>query len=74
MMKRHGDATYLFAVSMRNAPARATFEIPELNGDATAEVLGEARIIPVRNGTLADDFKPYEVHLYRLRSSDGEKP
>jgi len=67
MVKRHAGATYLFAVAMRNAPARAEFTLPGIPARATAEVLGESRRITVQRGRFEDDFKPYEVHLYRIR-------
>jgi hypothetical protein len=67
MTKRSGGATYLFAVGMRNAPARATFEVSGLRDVKTAEVLGEKRRIPVRDGRFEDDFRAYDVHLYRIR-------
>jgi hypothetical protein len=66
MMKQYGDVTYLFAVGMRNAPTQATFEIQGAPEMGFAEVLGEGRGIPVRNGQFEDDFAAYDVHLYRL--------
>jgi hypothetical protein len=66
MVKRHGGAMYVFAVGMRNGPTKAEFEVKELSGDATAEVLGESRTIPLRGGKFEDDFKPYDAHLYRV--------
>lgn len=67
MVKRYGGATYLFAVGMRNAPTRAEFVLKGLPQRATAEVLGENRRVVVRRGQFEEDFKPYEVHLYRIR-------
>jgi hypothetical protein len=67
MVKRHGGATYLFAVGMRNAPARGSFQVHGLPKTATAEVIGEERSVPVNGGRLADEFKTYDVHLYRIR-------
>ena len=67
MMKRRGDETYLFVVSLRNRPTHGSFEIRDLPKDATAEVLGESRSLSVKNRVFADDFEPYAVHLYRLR-------
>ena len=33
-----------------------------------AETLFEAaRELPIREGTLRDTFRPYEVHVYRLK-------
>jgi hypothetical protein len=69
MVKRQGDATYVFAVGMRNQPAQGTIKIVGLANKASAEVLGEARNIAVNGGEFTDDFKPYEVHLYRIKSA-----
>jgi hypothetical protein len=66
MMKRHAGATYVFAVGMRNAPARGSFTIAGMPPVAEAEVLGEDRKVEVREGTFEDAFRPYEVHIYRL--------
>lgn len=66
MAKRHDGATYVFAVGMRNTPTRGTFQVQGLSNTETAEVLGEGRNITVRNGQFEDDFKPYDVHLYRI--------
>jgi hypothetical protein len=67
MMKRRGDETCLFTVSLRNRPTRGSFEIRDLPKDATAEVLGESRSLSVKNRAFADEFEPYAVHLYRVR-------
>ena len=63
--KRQGDSTWIFSVAMRDKAAKAAFAIKGARG--SAEVLGENRKIPVKDGKFEDDFKPYEVHLYRLR-------
>lgn len=68
MMKRHADATYLFAVNMRNRPTRGSFAAREFSANATTTVLGESRNIALRQGEFADDFAAYEVHLYRMTS------
>lgn len=67
MVKRHEGATYLFAVGMRNGPTRGTFEVRGLPKEATAEVIGEGRRLAVQEGRFEDDFRPYDVHLYRIR-------
>ncbi len=64
---RHNGATYVFAVGMRNAPAKGAFEVRGLPATATAEVIGENRHIAVRGGKFEDAFKAYDVHLYRIR-------
>lgn len=66
LMKRFGRATYLFAVNMRNRPARGTFALREAPGGVTVEPLGESRSLAIEGGKFTDDFKPYEVHLYRI--------
>jgi hypothetical protein len=52
---------------MRNAPAHGFFTVRGIRGTPTAEVLGEKRSIPVRDGRFEDEFQPYDVHLYRIR-------
>ena len=60
------DVTYIFAVSMRNQPATATFTCKQ-TAPASAEVLGENRAVAVNGGVFTDAFSPYAAHLYRLR-------
>ena len=66
MLKRRADAAYLFGVNMRNHPTRGSFAGRELSAGASAEVLGESRALKVDSGEFTDDFKAYEVHLYRI--------
>ena len=44
----------------------ATFQLGGLWGDAAAEVLGEKRTLKVAGGKFSDEFKPFDVHLYRI--------
>jgi hypothetical protein len=67
MVKRHGEHLYIFAVGMSNQPARSTFRIGQ-GVKAVVEVLGAGRAIVPRNGEFTDDFKPYDVNLYRMRA------
>ena len=67
MVKRHGGATYVFAVCMRSRPATATFTVKGLADRAAAEVLGEGRRVRVSKGVFQDKFGPYDVHLYKIR-------
>ncbi len=69
MTKRHGDDTYVFAVAMRNRPARATLTVDSLRGTegaATVTVLGEDRTLQAWGGRFEDDFPAYGVRLYRV--------
>ncbi len=65
MVKRQGDATYVFSVAMREQGTKASFVVKGAKG--SAEVIGENRTIPLKDGAFEDEFKPYEVHLYRIR-------
>ena len=65
--KRRDRAGYIFAVSMVNATARASFALPRARPGAVAEVIGENRTIPIADGKFDDSFGPYQVHLYRIR-------
>ena len=67
MAKRYQGDTYVFAVGVRNTPAHGSFEVQGVADDSSmVEVLGEKRTIAIRNGHFEDDFKPCDVHLYRL--------
>jgi hypothetical protein len=66
MVKKEGGAVYVFAVAMRDTAAKGSFVVKGLPAKATAEVVGESRKIDVADGKFADDFKGYEVHLYKI--------
>ncbi|UCC98436.1 MAG: hypothetical protein JSW66_00810 [Phycisphaerales bacterium] len=72
MAKKHGGATYLFAVGMRGGQTTATFAVRGLAGERTVDVLGENRTLASENGVFQDRFADWDVHLYRLRQSAGE--
>lgn len=66
MVKKHNGATYLFAVAMRGDQTTATFTIQDLEGEKSAQVLGENRTLTSKNGIFTDRFAAWDVHLYRL--------
>ena len=66
MTRRDGRTIYVFAVAMRNAPTRGSFEIKSQSVRTTADVIGEQRHIAIKNGRFEDDFRPYDVHLYAI--------
>jgi len=66
MVKRKDDATYLFAVAMREGRTKAQFTVKNLSGDQSIEVLGESRTLTGTGGAFEDDFQPWDVHLYRI--------
>jgi hypothetical protein len=76
MAKSLDGARYVFAVSMRGAPAKASFRLADPAGARQAEVLGERRTLDVKDGTFEDAFDGYAVHLYKipdLRPTPGSK-
>jgi len=66
MLKKYKDATYLFAVAMRDGKTDAIFIINGLDGERKVEVLGENRTLTAKNGVFKDSFNPWDVHLYRI--------
>jgi hypothetical protein len=67
MVKRQGGATYVFAVGLRDGTTAATFTLTGWTGRAEVEVLGEGRRLELRDGAFRDTFRPWDVHLYRIR-------
>jgi hypothetical protein len=65
MLKDYKGAKYLFVAGMSNEATNATLKISGITA-GRAEVLGENRTINVADGQFLDQFKPYEVHLYRI--------
>ncbi|MBN2582040.1 MAG: hypothetical protein JXL80_03160 [Planctomycetes bacterium] len=65
LVKRQGDDVYIFAVAMRDAAAKGTFTVAGATG-GKVEVLGENRTIDLADGKFADEFKGYDVHLYKV--------
>jgi hypothetical protein len=75
LVKRRPEATYVFAVGMRNRATRGSIKVSGLPPASSAEVIGENRILEVVDGQLADDFAAYGVHLYRITASaKGRSP
>ena len=66
MMKRDQESTYVFAVMMRDRSTRAEFAVSALTGVQRVDVLDEDRVLESADGVFADDFEPWDVHLYRI--------
>lgn len=67
MMKQRDAKTYLFAVNMGNQPAKGIFVLrADVKAGKSAEVRYEARSLPISEGQFADEFAPYQVHIYEL--------
>jgi hypothetical protein len=71
MMKEHDGAVYVFAVCLQGKDTRAEFAVRGLTGSRTVTVLDEDRTLESRDGAFADDFEPWDVHLYRI-AADSE--
>ncbi|WP_165252129.1 hypothetical protein [Paludisphaera soli] len=67
VVKRHGDATYVLAASLREAPTEVKIQLPD-RADAKVEVLDESRTLDAPAGGWSDRFTGYQVHLYRVRA------
>jgi hypothetical protein len=65
MTRRGKDATYVFAVAMRDVPADVTFKLAGL-GAKPVEVIGESRKLASKSDEWQDRFDGYGVHLYRI--------
>lgn len=63
MLKEKGDKYYLFTINMKKAPGKLKFTVAGANG-SEAEVYGEGRKVKVVNGSIEEDFKGYEPHIY----------
>jgi hypothetical protein len=66
MAKKHGGATYVFAVAMKPGATEATFALNGLAAGGQVEVLGEDRKITPADGKFGDHFGDWDVHLYRI--------
>ena len=47
-------------------PTKATFTVQNMKGKRTVEVLDENRVLTSTDGVFEDEFRPYDVHLYRI--------
>ena len=68
MVKKHGGATYVFAVAMKPGATEAGFALEGLPAGAQVDVLGENRKIEPAQGKFQDHFADWDVHLYRISS------
>ena len=68
LLKRHDGWCYLFAVNA--APECVSVKLAvEVEEAEPLEVLYENRSCVVSGGSIADDFAPFAVHVYKWRSS-----
>ncbi len=64
MIKQFNDSVYLLTANIDKHPAKVSFNnIPAFS---KAEVMSENKEILIKNGKLTDDYKAFEVHVYKL--------
>jgi len=56
---------YVFAVGMTEETRTVKFALPGVKA-AGAEAIGEDRKVAVKDGGWSEEFKGYEVHLYKI--------
>ena len=66
MVKRLNDRTYVFAVNYDTKPSKVKVSLSESSVSAPVEVLFEERTVAAEKGSWTDEFKPLEVHVYRV--------
>ena len=54
---------------MENKPGHAKLKISGASAGMPVQVIGEDREIRLKDGMLEDNFKGYEVHLYKFSKS-----
>jgi hypothetical protein len=69
-LKKYQNATYIFAVAMRQGATTASFSLDAIDrNNLEIEVIDENRSISTRNSSFRDRFGAWDVHLYRLTPS-----
>jgi len=69
MVKASGAVLYVFAAIARDGTANASFTIAGMTGNASADVVGENRSVPITAGAFTDAFAANDVHVYRIDTS-----
>ena len=64
-VKASSESIHIFAVGMRAERTRKRFRTA-LMAEGSVTVIGENRVLPIKDGAFSDDFDGYEAHLYRI--------
>lgn len=67
MVKKMHGVWYVFAVNSARTPCKGSFRLSGVS-PKSAEVLFEKRTVASNDGSWTDEFKPLEVHVYKLSS------
>jgi hypothetical protein len=65
LAKRHGGATYIFAVPFRPGATNVVFRLPK-SRSGKVEAIDESRTLDLKDGAFRDRFEKWAVHLYRI--------
>ena len=65
LAKRHGGATYIFAVPFRSGATDVVFRLPK-SQSGKVEAIDESRTLELKDGAFRDRFEKWAVHLYRI--------
>lgn len=69
LVKKHGGATYVFAVSLRPEAETVNFQLPDRT-NAKVEAIGENRSLDAPGGAWSERFEGYQVHLYKIAPAE----
>jgi len=64
-----GGDLFVLSVNADSKQRKATFRLPAGVKASEVHVLFEDRKLPVKDGVFADDFKPYDTHVYSTGST-----
>lgn len=65
LAKEYGDDFYVFSVNLEPKPVTATLSL-DAQQSGTAIVIGEDRIVPIKDGKIEDRYPRYGVRLYKI--------
>ena len=72
MVKRAAGVTYVFAVSMRDAPTLGHFTVKGVPATPSrVEVVDEGRTLTMSGGRFRDEFAGDDVHIYKIVPARG---
>lgn len=63
LLKEHASVRYLLTVNTTLQTVRARFRM----SGTSAKVQKESRTVPLNDGVLEDEWKPFAVHVYEIR-------
>lgn len=67
LARKWGDSTYIFALNLGGREETSTLKVGR--STLSAKVFWESRSVSVKNGSVSDNFKPYELQVYQLKTS-----